>query len=237
MVAPIYRKAVNLSLTELEELYDKKIECPICKNEFNTKIVRASRLRLVKRDEDFLSYYNVENPIKYNAFVCPNCGYSAYHSKFDEIKENQTSLIKDNITSKWKKRSFGGVRDLDEAIEAYKLALINGNLLKASNLEIGNILLNLGWLYRLKNEEENEYRFLTLCRDKFIDAYNLESLAGTNMDDSKLSYLIGELSRRINDKEKSILWFNTCMNLPSTRMNPTINNMVREQWRMVKEEN
>lgn len=222
-------------MTVLEELYDKKVECPICEEEFKTKKVRASRLRILKRDEDFLSHYNVENPIKYNVFVCPNCGYANYHNRFNDIKRSQVELIKENITSKWKKRSFGEVRDLNEAIQTYKLALITSSFLKTSNLELGNLSLNLGWLYRLKDEEDEEIRFLTLARDKFIDAYNLESLLGTNMDDSKLSYLIGELSRRINDKENAKTWFSTSMNLQSTKMNPTINNLVREQWRVVKE--
>ena len=67
----------------MNELFDKKVECPICKTEFTTKKVRSSRLRLLKRDEDFFNHYETENPIKYNIFVCPNCGYSAYENKFD----------------------------------------------------------------------------------------------------------------------------------------------------------
>ena len=55
------------------------------------------------------------------------------------------------------------------------------------------------------------------------------------MDDSKLSYLVGELSRRINDKEEALKWFNTCLQLASTKMNPAINELAREQWRKVKE--
>lgn len=192
-------------------------------------------MRLIKRDEDFLNHYSTENPIKYHIFVCPNCGYGAWENKFASIRENQTKIIQDKISSKWNKRDFGGLRDLDKAIEAYKLALLVGILLETSKLELGNTCLNLGWLYRLKEEESEENRFLTLARDRFIEAYYNESLAGTNMDESKLSYLIGELSRRINDKEKALSWFNTCLSLSSTKMNPAIDNLAREQWRLAKE--
>lgn len=222
-------------MTEIKELYDKTVDCPICKKEFTTKKVRTSRLRLIKRDEDFLNHYSTENPIKYHIFVCPNCGYGAWENKFASIRENQTKIIQDKISSKWNKRDFGGLRDLDKAIEAYKLALLVGILLETSKLELGNTCLNLGWLYRLKEEESEENRFLTLARDRFIEAYYNESLAGTNMDESKLSYLIGELSRRINDKEKALSWFNTCLSLSSTKMNPAIDNLAREQWRLAKE--
>lgn len=222
-------------MTELKELFDKTIECPVCSKEFTTKKIRASRLRLLKRDEDFLNHYNTENPIKYNIFVCSNCGYAASESKFDNIKKDQTRIIIENISSRWNKRDLGGVRDLDEAIESYKLALVSGTLLNVTKLEKGNICLNLGWLYRLKEDKAEENRFLKLARDQFIEAYNTESLSGTNMDDSKLSYLIGELSRRLNEKEESLSWFNTCLGLSSTKMNPALNDMAREQWRLTRE--
>ncbi|NLK44747.1 MAG: DUF2225 domain-containing protein [Tissierellia bacterium] len=222
-------------MTAVKDLYDKIVDCPVCDEQFTTKKVRTSRLRLVKRDEDFLNHYKTENPIKYHIFVCPNCGYASWENKFDSIRKNQVKTIKDKVSSKWNKRDFGGERDLDKAIEAYKLALLVGMLLETTKFELGNTCLNIGWLYRLKGEEDEEIRFLTLARDRFIEAFNTESLTGVNMDESKLSYLIGELSRRINDKEKALSWFNTCLNLPSTRMNPAIDDLAREQWRIAKE--
>ncbi len=222
-------------MTEPKELFDKTLSCPICSKEFSTKKVRTSRLRLIKRDEDFLNYYNAENPIKYSIFVCPNCGYAASESKFNDIKRHEMGIIKESISSRWSKRDFGNVRSLDEAIESYKLALLTATLLKSTKLELGNICLSIGWLYRLKEDKEEEIRFLALARDRFIEAYNTEALSGTNMDDSKLSYLIAELSRRINEKETALSWFNTCLNLTSTRMNPALNDIAREQWRLTKE--
>lgn len=222
-------------MTEANELFDKNVECPVCSKEFTTKKVRTSRLRILKRDEDFLNYYNTENPIKYSIFVCPNCGYAAFENKFDDIRKDQVGIIIDNISSRWNKRDFGGIRSLDEGIESYKLALFAGTLLKAKKLEQGNVCLNLGWLYRLEEKKNEELRFLELARDQFIEAYNTESFAGSNMDDSKLSYLIAELSRRIDDREEALSWFNTCLSLASTRMNPALNDMAREQWRLVKE--
>lgn len=194
-----------------------------------------SRLRLLSREEDFLSHYNGENPIKYNVYVCPNCGYAAYHSDFDSITKDKIPLITDNISSRWKKRTFGDTRDLDLSIEAYKLALINYGVIGKSDLETGNILLGIAWLYRLGENTDEEIRFIDLARDKFINAYNFENLINTNMDDSKLSYLIGELSRRIDKKEEALSWFNICINLPSTGANPKINSMAREQWRMARD--
>lgn len=220
---------------QYKELYDKKVKCPICKIEFTTKKVRTSRLRLIKRDEDFLNHYKVENPIKYNVFVCPSCGYSSLENNFDMIGKEEAELVVKNISLKWNKRDFGGVRTLDEAIESYKLALLVGTFTRASKLEMGNLCLNIGWLYRMKEEKEEENRFLSMARERFIEAFNTESLAGTSMNDSKLSYLIGELSRRLNEKNEALSWFNTCLGLAETKMNPALDNMAREQWRLTRE--
>lgn len=221
-------------MADINELFDKTVHCPVCSIDFTTKKIRTSKLRLEKRDEDFLNYYTTDNPIKYNVFVCPKCGYAALESKFEEIKMFQVSNIIDNITSRWHERDFGGERDYDKAIEAYKLAIVSSQYLKTKKLEEGNICLNIGWLYRLKNENNLEMRFLTLARDLFIEAYNNEELPST-MNDSKLSYLIGELSRRIGDKENAASWLSNCINLHSTKINPQIMEMAREQWRIVKE--
>lgn len=222
-------------MQKVPDLYDKKLKCPVCTYEFTTKKIRSSRLRLIGRDADFLNRYKSEDPIKYNIFVCPNCGFAAWEHKFDLFKPEFRPKVLDNISSRWTPRNFGDERTYTEAIEAYKLSLILGSILECSNLEAGNTCLHIGWLYRLTENNEEEIRFLTMARDKFIIAYNTESLSGTNMDDSKLSYLIGELSRRIGDKVNAQTWLSTCLGLNSTKMNMVINDLARDQWLLVKE--
>jgi hypothetical protein len=203
--------------------------------EFETKKVRSSKLRLIKKDEDFLAYYEGENPIKYNIFVCPNCGYSASENKFNSINNEEKEIILKEITSKWNKRSYGDKRTLDEAIEVYKLALYIGEILDYKKLELGSLCLSLGWLYRIKKNQEEEARFLGLAKDLFEEGFYNESLIGTNMDELKLGYLIGEINRRLGNKEKALKWFNTILSNPDLKTNPMLENMIREQWRLTKE--
>ena len=216
------------------ELFDKTVECTCCNLKFMTKKIRSSRLRLEKRDSDFLNHYKGENPIKYNIFVCPNCGYSAPESKYKSMQNAEKEIIQSNITLNWVQRDFGGIRSNEQGIESYKLALLQGTLLNYSKLELGNICLNIAWLYRMEEDEE-EKRFINLARKKFIDAYNEESLAGTNMTEEKLTYLIAELSRRIGEKETALTWFNICLNNPNIKMNPALEDMAREQWRLIRD--
>ena len=221
-------------MTEISELYDKKIICPICNMEFETKKVRSSKLRLIKRDEDFLAHYEGENPLKYNIFVCPDCGYAASENKFNSITDEEKEIVLREITSKWNKRSYGDKRTLDEAVEVYKLALYIGEILDYKKLELGSLCLSLGWLYRIKENQEEETRFLGLAKDLFEEGFYNESLIGTNMDELKLGYLIGEINRRLGNKEKALKWFNTILSNPDLKTNPMLENMIREQWRLAK---
>ena len=219
-------------MREVSELYDKKIKCPVCDVQFTTKKVRTSKLKLIKRDADFLSYYEGENPLFYNVFVCPNCGYAALEEKFNKIKPREKEKIKNTISTKWNKQSFSDKRTVDEAIDAYKLALLSGEILEYSKYDLGNICLRLCWLNRIKEDKEEEDRFTILARDLYRQAYTTESI---NMGATTLSYLIGELSRQIEDIEESLNWFNTTLRSPDIKENVALEKMVREQWQLTKE--
>lgn len=219
-------------MREVSELYDKKIKCPVCDVQFTTKKVRTSKLKLIKRDADFLSYYEGENPLFYNVFVCPNCGYAALDEKFNKIKPREKEKIKNTISTKWNKQSFSDKRTVDEAIDAYKLALLSGEILEYSKYDLGNICLRLCWLNRIKEDKEEEDRFTILARDLYRQAYTTESI---NMGATTLSYLIGELSRQIEDIEESLNWFNTTLRSPDIKENVALEKMVREQWQLTKE--
>lgn len=219
-------------MREVSELYDKKIKCPVCEKQFVTKKVRTSKLKLIKRDADFLSYYEGENPLLYNVFVCPYCGYAALEDKFNKINSREIDLIKNTISSKWNERNFSDKRTVDEAIDAYKLALLSGEILEYSKYNLANICIRISWLNRIKEDKEEEERFTILARDLYRQAYTTESI---NMGTTTLSYLIGELSRQVRDREEALNWFNTTLRSPDIKENVALEKMVREQWQLTKE--
>lgn len=222
-------------MTETNELYDKKIRCPLCDRTFITKRVRISKLRLIKRDEDFLPYYKGENPLKYNIYVCPHCGYAASENRYDSLTVSDKEIIIKEITSKWHKRDYGNLRTVDDAILTYKLALYIGQLLNYKKVELGSICLSIAWLNRIKGDVDEENRFLKLTKNLFEEGFYNESLAGTNMDELKLGYLIGEINRRLVEKEEALKWFNTILSNPNLKSNPMLEDMTREQWRLIRE--
>lgn len=222
-------------MEEIDELYDKNVKCPVCDIEFKTKKVRTSRLRLIKRDKDFLSYYKGENPLKYNIFVCPHCGYAASESKYNSITDKDREIILKEVTSKWNSRDYGDKRTVDDAIETYKLALYIGQLLDYKRIDLGSLCLSIAWLYRIKEDLEEEKRFLKLTKNLFEEGYYKETLEDTNMEELRLDYLLGEISRRLEDKEDALKWFNTTLSNPRLKSKPVIEKIVREQWRLMRE--
>lgn len=219
-------------MNQISELYEKKITCNVCGGEFVTSKVRTSKLKMVKRDADFLTYYEGENPLLYNVFVCPHCGYAAMEEKFNHINSREKEKIKKTITPKWNKREFSGKRTIFDGIEVYKLALLTGEVLDYKKYDLANICIRICWLNRLVGNEDEEKRFTILARDLFKYAYTSESI---NMEDTTLAYLIGELSRGIGEKEVALSWYNTALRNPSIKNNVALEKMVREQWQVAKE--
>ncbi|MFZ5965607.1 MAG: DUF2225 domain-containing protein [Bacillota bacterium] len=219
----------------VEALYDKEIKCPVCNNYFHTKKVRTSALRIDKRDTDFCVYYSSENPIFYGVYVCPMCGYSALESAFHELTAAGKKLIMSSISSKWVQRSYGEKRSAQDAIEAYKLALVNAQVLSMQKGVIGMICLRLAWLHRYIQDEREE-TFLRFAAENIEHAFLHENASLGNMDEVSVLYLLGELNRKLGNYEVSIDYFNKAVGNREIKRKKQLESLAREQWRIAKDE-
>lgn len=215
------------------ELYDKKLVCPVCTNEYTSKKVKASRLRIEKKDSDLMTYYKGENPIVYSVAVCSKCGFSYLDSEIKKLKNHQKRTILDKIARKINNKNYGGLRSYKEAEEAYKLALYSGELIDSKKMYLASLTLRLAWIYRLKKDEKNELRFLKNTRELFEYSYENESLINSPFDTKTVEYLIGEIYRRFEERKNAVKWFNIVVsnNLGANRR---IEKLAREQWQLTK---
>lgn len=216
-----------------EMIYSKKIVCPVCKHKFTSMKSMESKLRVEKVDTDFLTYYEGDNiPLKYNVTVCPKCGYSALDSNFNKINPRKANEIREKVTSKWKEQDFTGKRTIEEALICYKLSLYCSQVIGSKKVELAGICLRIAWMYRiLGSEKENE--FIKLSAKLYEESYTTEE---TNMDELTITYLIGELYRRIRDIEKATNWMGKVISSPYIKTNPKIENLARDQWQIIKDE-
>ncbi|WHX51572.1 DUF2225 domain-containing protein [Paenibacillus woosongensis] len=217
---------------ELEPLYKIKVTCAYCQNEFSTSRVRPSLKRSIRTDTDFCGYYRDENPDYYVVRVCPSCGFASTENSNDRLTERQRREFEQNISNRLVKRSYGGARTWEHALETYKLALLCAQTIGEKERIIASLLHHIAWLYRYREDHEQEQRFLKHALSSYIKVFENEGISG---NDARLMYLIGELNRRIGAYNEAVKWFSKVIN-DKKIIDASMIRASREQWALLREE-
>ncbi len=204
--------------SEEDFIFEKSYTCPVCDFEFKSKMVRTGKVRLGGADSDLRPKYIGVDSLKYDAIMCPHCGYTALNRYFNFIMASQAKKIKEKISSKFQTpESEGEIYSYDEAIMRYKMALLNTVIKNGKSSERAYTCLKLAWLYRGKREElikgehnkeeiaelfSQEKELLTNAYDGFVTAFSKEDFPMCGMDKNTLLYLLAELARRIDRKDE-----------------------------------
>ena len=214
-------------------LYNKKITCPVCTKQFDITKVKANGCKVQSVDSDLCVRYEGINPILYDVIICEHCGYAAQTDKFESITARDAKLILENVTPRWKKRSFAGERTIDTGIEAFKLALYTLHIRSAKNSELAKVCIRLAWLYRLL-ENPKEKEFLEFALRNYTQAFENERFPADKLDEFTCMYMIGELHRRTGNVEEAVKWFSRIISSPDARSNRRLLENTREQYALVK---
>ncbi|WP_455714462.1 DUF2225 domain-containing protein [Anaerosporobacter sp.] len=210
-------------ISEADFIFDKTYTCPVCDNEFKSKAIKTGKVKLLGADSDLRPKYQLVDSLKYDAIVCPSCGYSALNRFFSYMTAPQAKLIKEQITV-----NFRGIEDngefytYDDAITRHKLVLVNTIVKKAKNSERAYTCLKLAWLVRGKAEslpldtanydaeiaklksEENE--FISNAYEGFTTAFSKEMFPMCGMDENTVTYLVADLARRCGKFDEAGRW-------------------------------
>ena len=193
-------------MPELKPIFNSTINCPVCDKQIQVTKVRSKFVKLIKQDEDFCPYYEQTNPVFYEAWICGNCGYAAHSTVFGDATLKDQKAINENLIGKWKKRLFSGERDINSALEAFKVVLYNLQIRGGYFSEFAKICLRIAWLYRYKGEWVNEHKFLKYSYEYYKKSYTGEHLTNGKLDEYTCMYIIGELARRLGDYEEALIW-------------------------------
>lgn len=221
---------------ELTPYYQKDMECLNCKKKFQTTKVRSKFIKVLSHETDFQPIYeNKEvNPLLYNIFVCEHCGFSFTDDFTKYFAPGVKETIQEQIASKWTPRSFGNERTIEEGIMAYKLGILSGTLKKEKFVSIAGLALRIAWLYRLQDKQEEEIRFLEIARDRYADSFSNDDYNGTQMSETRMLYLIAELSRKIGDIESATRYFSKVIEKQKTSTEPSIIEMAKDRWHEIR---
>lgn len=207
---------------EAEMLFDKSYTCPVCDNEYTVKAVRAGKVKMVGSDTDLRVKYGNIDINKYDALVCPRCGYAALSRYYSLTTQPQRKLIKEQIGANFKglPAASGPIVTYDEAMVRMKLVLANAVVKKARNSEKAYICLKMAWLVRgrieaLESAEKltadvadnlhaEELEYTKQAYTGFVNAVQSETFPMCGMDEMTVVYLMADLARRIGEYDQAL---------------------------------
>jgi uncharacterized protein (DUF2225 family) len=238
------------AFAEEEIIFDKTFTCPVCDNEFKSKMVKSGKIKLVSLDTDLRPRYQFMDPLKYDAIVCPHCGFAALNRFFNYVTSTQAGLIQKNISASFKGlKPSGDVLSYDDAISRHKLALVNAIVKKSKTSERAYTCLKTAWLLRGKAESlspklpdydrqvsslnQEELDFIAKAYDGFEEAFSKEVFPMCGMDEVTITLLVADLARRIGKYDEAGRWISKV--LISRDANERIKQKAREIKDMIKE--
>ena len=211
----------KVEVKEEDFLFDKTFICKACDKEFKSKMVRTGKVKLLEQDTDLRPKYQHVDSLKYDAVVCPYCGFAALNRFFNYLTDSQAKLIKANISAKFKGlKEAGGALSYDEAMLRHKLVLINAIVKHAKSSEKAYICLKLAWLCRGKSETlpadtkdletvkktlaEQEKEYIAHAYEGFNESFAKEPFPICGMDENTLTYLCADLARQLGKYDDAL---------------------------------
>lgn len=232
--------------SEEDNIFDKTMTCPVCDAEFKTKTVKSGKIKLLNLDTDLRPIYQNMDPLKYDAIVCPSCGFAALNRFFKYVSSTQAAMIKKNITASFRGiKEPGSIITYDEAITRHKLALVNSIVKKAKTSERAYTCLKTAWVIRGKAETlpqdtpdykkqleelaKEESDFLEKAYDGFDEAYSKETFPMCGMDEITITLMMADLARRIGKYDEAGRWISKVL------ISKEANDRIKQKARDIKE--
>lgn len=127
---------------------------------------------------------------------------------------------------------MSGSRNLEDALESYKLALLCAQVIGERDRIVASLLHHIAWLYRYQGNEDQEKRFLSYSLESYVRVFELE---GVGANDARLLYLIGEIHRRLGQFQEAVQWFSRVVQ-DDKIMDAAMIRASREQWKLISEQ-
>jgi len=186
-------------------IYEKSYVCQVCNFNFKSYAVRHGKTRITSIEFDLRPIYTPIEPLLYDVIICDGCGYTAVSESFNKINRRESDKILKDITPHFVPVPYPKEPTIDEAIDRYKLALLNCVVRESKEGERAYICMKITWLYRIKgNEFINERKFASLTLQGLNNAIEKESMPILGISESAVLYLISAFSTFLGDKTTAL---------------------------------
>lgn len=240
-------KAAENKIEETDFVFPKKYECPVCDSSFTSLQIKTGKARLIRMDMDSRPVFEGIEPIKYEAVMCPVCGYSVMSKFFKPLTPSQKKGVVDNISKNFsQKKEDKKVYDFEDALNRISMALASAIVKMGKPSEKAYICLKGGWLCRayaesldgteedydakLADLKDKEKEFLNNAYEGFVNARQTESFPMAGMDESTLDYILAVLAMENEQYDVSAKM------IAGILQSVSANSRVKEKAREVKEE-
>ena len=175
--------------------------CPACGAVFEARTVTS--ITHQGQDSDFLPHYLGENPLPFFLVQCPECVFTGYPEDYaagtPEERKVSAAFIKKTLTLPLCKKMP------EEALKFF----VAGKIYEETGrnpYHIGNLYLRGSWCCRLRENRKAEIELQQLAV-KFLKVAVEKSTISNPDNLPVVTYLIGELYRRLEDKKSAREWF------------------------------
>lgn len=183
----------------MTEFEPKKLSCPCCETEFETRLVTG--FRIGDKDADFCPRYLDGNPLPNFLHVCPDCGFVGYEADYRNMDETKVKRVGTLLAGfHWEKnQSLGGA-------ERYRRAALIGIYTGKRSAEVADLYLQATWCSRMEGENDDDQKG---ARKKAVKYFELAMAAEEFSPDDMpvVHYLLGELNRRLGEDKKALKHF------------------------------
>ncbi|HMB68408.1 MAG TPA: DUF2225 domain-containing protein [bacterium] len=178
--------------------------CPVCEARFAVTAVQAGGSH--GADSDFRPHHWGSDPLDHYVHSCVECGFSGYDQDFhDGVSEMVIRKIRKFLSPR--------TRDLTRSSAPffrYEFMALIYEWEDRPSLEVGDSFLRASWVARNRKNREKERLYQREAVRRFEESLEI----GECEDQSEravLSYLVGELHRRLNRKRRAETWYHRAL--------------------------
>ena len=191
------RRNEDGAMTTLRQI---ELSCPICGNNFQSQAVVTTNAFGGKRT-DFHERAAGTQPLAYLIHMCDGCGYSGGERDFTHEAEI-SPLVKEHVLNELTPSLVFAATGSEKYEAAAKVAEWQG----LEERQIADLLLRAAWCCVDEGDIEAERYYRRRAAWAFEQA--LTKYDGVPQEERAiLTYLVGELWRRIGDLEQAEIWF------------------------------
>jgi hypothetical protein len=183
------------------------LDCPNCGAAFSVKVLTGTD-NSGGQTTDFRQVAAGVQPLDGFIHTCPRCGLTGAQEAFDEpvtatlapfIAERLTPLVRDEPPHPWQRFEYAALIAKEQG---------------TSRADIADLYLHAAWCCAARGTsatEENEKNYRRQAIDNFEGALARNEIESESK--ATITYLVGELYRRVGEPEAAATWFNAAIRL------------------------